>query len=877
MHTRSTLHPTRRSSAPLIILLLIVLLQASWSMYSNITEFEVDIDHGRSAPWLNLILGLMAGCEVFGVFLILARHQAGFIVAIPAELCRGALAILISPSIDSAVIIFTTMNTIILYYLLFSSYTMLDDADTRAAEQPPDAIPSRPARQEGRTENLDAFLSYSRKQFYFAESLMLRLERRRVSVWFDTHRIHAGADWRKSIDQGLAACTSLVLIASHEALASKDVNYEWTTALEYGKRIYIVLFEAVELPSELSKEAVVIIDMRTRFEPKAKKLAELLTQPRRYHDRIPAVKPLRLPLRQPLSVSFIMVVLIMILSASLFFDIFNAQVLMAITTSNSSAIPEEIVTSFTTDLFGLTFHGLSSKVYAFLGICLLTLLLTALTIFLLVTIVYRRRFIFTLLALEFLGSSLLYLNTSFINHSTNHAVVSFTDNILSTPSNLNSSAWRDLDDMLLGQYVEYLAFSSPSDNGSSSFLSVGDTGTYFATTSANLRWPTLLLLVLAISALWVTQHSGSLFRRLATGGATERLRIRRNADREPGRRVRQDSFEDVTDSQQHAKVPPPETSGKQTRLWHLLYHPADGHIAEEIEGALARQLRSPREDVGQHSVSIVLLTNHTQLTWLENLEQEDADMICVICTNIQPHETLELLHRHQWFDYRERSYEKLTLLAKSLEEKPSENSGYTFPALPESLERIVVPPSVWLKSHAMRIFATWLLAMTLFGKGEEFSSFILADGVGKLIPVLIKLLFWICIPCSLYLFWLSIKLMSSSIPYGVFYRRLNTVMIILCITQLQFLLMFDNQLSLVMLGALINTLLAIAWFTPDASQIREWLPVQKWPPAEEGPATGNAGTLAIPLRRQLALSSLVYLALFAFFYSSGVIFFADLA
>jgi hypothetical protein len=289
---------------------------------------------------------------------------------------------------------------------------------------------------------------------------MLRLDRNAVSVWFDTHRIQAGADWRESIDHGLSACTSLVLVMSRDALASPDVTYEWRTALEHGKRIYVVLFEAVELPPELSREAVAIIDMRTRFDRKVLTLVDLLAQPRRHRDKVATRNPSRLPLRQPSSMWLITTTLILILAASVFFDILNARTMVAIATPHEKNIPEDVSITYTAHLLGFTLHGLPSKVYAFLGITAVTLLLTTLTAFLLVAILYRRRFILALLPLALLGSCWLYLNTSFINHSTNHIIVDISGNLMSTPANLHSSAWRDLGDMILGRYVEYGSFSS---------------------------------------------------------------------------------------------------------------------------------------------------------------------------------------------------------------------------------------------------------------------------------------------------------------------------------------------------------------------------------------------------------------------------------
>jgi hypothetical protein len=794
------------------IFLVAVLTQASWLMYSTFTAFESAIDHGQSSP-PSPILGIVAAGELIAVLLIFAQRRP-------------------------------------------------DDADEDRT--PLDAALGPPAGRGGRARKFDVFLSYSRRQFYFAESLMLRLERKSVSVWFDTSRIQAGDDWKESIDQGLSTCTSLVLVASRDALASKNVDLEWRTALKNDKKIYVVFFEVVQLPPELSRAAVAIIDMRTGFEPRARKLAELLANPGSGHrDRAPAKSLRRFSPRQPPTTLLITITLMLILATSVFFDILNVRTLVAITTPHQKNIPDGADISFTTHLIGFTFHGLSSKVYAFLGIAVVTLLLTAMTAFLLVAIRYRRRFILTLLPLALLGSSWLYLNTSFINHSTNHIIEDISGRLMSTPANLNSSAWRDLGDMLLGRYVAY-GSSSSFDYGSP-FLSVGDVGPYLATTSAHWRGPTLLLLALATIALLTAQRSGALFRRLATGSASEQLRFQHNRPqgqpKGPGT-SRSGAYREQK-SRWIAPVRPPQ--------WRLLYEPEDSHIAAEIETVLARRVRGDGGSTQRRDVAIVLLTNHTRQASLEHLERDNPDLICVVCTNIRPVETLKVLRRHQWFDYRQRSYDKLILLARSLQKSPTASTGYSFPALPERLTNLVVPGSVRYRSHAMRLCAIWLLAVNLFGGGRIYSSFAQDEGAGAIFPVLAKLMFWICIPCCLYLFWLAVELAACRTTYQRFLRRRRTVMIVLFVTQLQFLLGFNDQLSITLLGTLINVFLAIAWFTPDAGRLHRWLP------ADQNQITRTVGTLAVPLWQQFARSSMIYLALFVLCYLSALLFFADAA
>ena len=171
----------------------------------------------------------------------------------------------------------------------------------------------------------------------------------------------------------------------------------------------------------------------------------------------------------------------------------------------------------------------------------------------------------------------------------------------------------------------------------------------------------------------------------------------------------------------------------------------------------------------------------------------------------------------------------------------------------------------------MGLCATWLLAVSSFGRGRIYSSFVQDEGCGGFIPIIARLMFWVCVLCCLRLGWLAVQLVAARTTYPLFERRLSVVMIGLFVSQVQFLLAFDSQSTILTLGALVNVFLAIAWFTPNAGEIWRWLP------AAQSGEQDAADTLAIPLRRQLLVPALTYLILFPFFYWVAVIFFADVA
>jgi hypothetical protein len=120
------------------------------------------------------------------------------------------------------------------------------------------------------------FMSYSRRELYFAEYLSLHLQKAGIPVWFDMQQLEPGVNWRLDIEKGLQACQSLILVASESALSSPYVELEWRRALDDNKPVYVVLFEGVELPSLLVDKGT-LIDFRretvTAFQELMKQIA----------------------------------------------------------------------------------------------------------------------------------------------------------------------------------------------------------------------------------------------------------------------------------------------------------------------------------------------------------------------------------------------------------------------------------------------------------------------------------------------------------------------------------------------------------------------------------------------------------------------------
>ena len=70
------------------------------------------------------------------------------------------------------------------------------------------------------------FISYSRKDFYFAESLAFHLARGGTSAWLDSNQLSPGGDWEKDLEKALNESSSVVLVGSRASSRSAYVTAE---------------------------------------------------------------------------------------------------------------------------------------------------------------------------------------------------------------------------------------------------------------------------------------------------------------------------------------------------------------------------------------------------------------------------------------------------------------------------------------------------------------------------------------------------------------------------------------------------------------------------------------------------------------------------
>jgi hypothetical protein len=97
------------------------------------------------------------------------------------------------------------------------------------------------------------FISYSRSDSDFALKLAEDLRAANVAIWIDVLDIPAGDTWDRAVQNALQACTSLLVVLSPAAAASRSVMDEVSFALDENKRTLPVIYQDCDVPFRLRR------------------------------------------------------------------------------------------------------------------------------------------------------------------------------------------------------------------------------------------------------------------------------------------------------------------------------------------------------------------------------------------------------------------------------------------------------------------------------------------------------------------------------------------------------------------------------------------------------------------------------------------------
>jgi len=81
------------------------------------------------------------------------------------------------------------------------------------------------------------FLSYSRKDHFFAELASIKLAEAGIGLWRDQGQLRAGTDWRQGIESAISDSLAVLVALSANSAESSYVTFEWAYALGKGKAV----------------------------------------------------------------------------------------------------------------------------------------------------------------------------------------------------------------------------------------------------------------------------------------------------------------------------------------------------------------------------------------------------------------------------------------------------------------------------------------------------------------------------------------------------------------------------------------------------------------------------------------------------------------
>ncbi len=158
----------------------------------------------------------------------------------------------------------------------------LNGRDAVEEDRPPTPIPAPENRY-------DAFLCYAREDGDFAVGQMrASLTASGKSVWVDVEDIVAGAQWRKRVRRGIAACRAFIIVVTDHSLASPQCRGELEEAATLNKLIVPVIRGDVDedaMPRVISDAEWVYLRDRDDFERGLRRLVEAIETDVEWRDQ----------------------------------------------------------------------------------------------------------------------------------------------------------------------------------------------------------------------------------------------------------------------------------------------------------------------------------------------------------------------------------------------------------------------------------------------------------------------------------------------------------------------------------------------------------------------------------------------------------------
>jgi hypothetical protein len=95
------------------------------------------------------------------------------------------------------------------------------------------------------------FLSYSKKDHYFAELAGIKLADAGITLWRDQGQLRAGSDWRSGIEHGISESIAVLVALSQDSAESSYVTFEWAYGIGKGKSVVPLRLEPCKVHPRL--------------------------------------------------------------------------------------------------------------------------------------------------------------------------------------------------------------------------------------------------------------------------------------------------------------------------------------------------------------------------------------------------------------------------------------------------------------------------------------------------------------------------------------------------------------------------------------------------------------------------------------------------
>ncbi len=643
------------------------------------------------------------------------------------------------------------------------------------------------------------FIAYSRRDFYFAESLFYALNSKRIDAWMDVWKITPGDEWADAIREAIQSSDGLLLVTSRDALRSPYVIKEIRQAHAARKPIYLVIrgrirrkdlvipAENPEDPSDsgidIAKDAQVIVDMRGNFAKGIGTLATYMSGNAIHNDKIPGRFSFKMERILYFSVLIAILVLFMVITEVLAYGI---EVFY------TNQVPQ-----FMADIRDLV-HGNASEVVFIIPDALWTIFsFAALVNVVVFGITFcRRKHINDWQFYVLLGSAAFIAGTILVNDAF-AAYLDYVSNVLNP----------------ISVYVK------PGEH----VPSVSHVPIILLVVHGVIALVIIILEIVFLVAFLTRKGRGAVLRWLPTGMASQTIRRTGN-------------------SEWIAKLPDDLVSrGPRYRSYCILASPEDGPAADEIRGMFRRKGYLITNNQDDAECLLVVLSPFSDVSPLQppNSKDQSKPVIYVVTRSIRA--SSDLLIAKQWIDYRQPTADQFW---KQWERRfvDLKRGLPVFPNVPETLGNPQLPTAYG--RLIMVILCLLVGTSTLMISDLEYSVFVSRAIGGLLLLVsIVLLLAAACLAC-----FTVTQMLRDNVTLLVA-RRWLAMAGILAIAAA-----FTTQSRQMIIGAFLAILLfsitmAVAW-----RSLRRWLPMKIRKTGHE-PTDGSGQRLLRPISVYRAITS----------------------